>query len=53
MGNFLFTITLGFILYFLYGSLVFYSVGAAVTVLFVALMFVDFEVIKDNTKFQA
>lgn len=45
MGNFLFTISLGLILYFLYGSLVFWSVGAALLVGFVALMFVD---IKDN-----
>ena len=43
MGNFLFTITVGFILYFLYGSLVFWSVGAAVIVLFIAFMFVDIE----------
>lgn len=41
MGNALFTLTVGFILYFLYGSLVFWSVGAALTVAFIALMFVD------------
>lgn len=41
MGNFLFTITLGAILYFLYGSLVFWSVGSALAVLFIALMFID------------
>ncbi len=45
MGNFLFTITLGTILYFLYGSLVFWSVGSALAVLFIALMFID---IKDT-----
>lgn len=41
MGNMLFTLTVGFILYFLYGSLVFWSVGTALTVGFIALMFVD------------
>lgn len=41
MGNALFTITVGFILYFLYGSLVFWSVGATLTVAFIALMFID------------
>lgn len=43
MGNFLFTITIGFILYLLYGSLVFWSVGAAVSVLFISLMFIEIE----------
>ena len=47
MGDFLFVLTIGFILYFLYGSLVFWSVGAAITVLFISLMFVD---IKDDTE---
>jgi preprotein translocase subunit YajC len=34
---------MGCILYFLYGSLVFWSVGAAFAVLFISLMFIDIE----------
>lgn len=52
MGNFLFTITLGFILYYLYGSLIFWSVGAALTVLFISLMFVDIKTEKENMEYQ-
>ncbi len=43
MYNFLYTISMGCILYFLYGSLVFWSVGAALAVLFISLMFIDIE----------
>ena len=50
MGNFLFTLILGFILYFLYGSLVFWSVGSALAVLFVALMFVEIDETLEKVK---
>lgn len=43
MGNLLFPITLGVILYFLYGSLIFWSVGIASIILFISLMFIDIE----------
>lgn len=46
MWDFLFTVTIGFILYFLYGSLVFWSVGVTTFILFVVLMFVDVDKIK-------
>jgi len=50
MGNFIFTITLGTILYFLYGSLVFWSLGSALAVLFIALMFIDIKDTEENIK---
>lgn len=47
MGNLFFTLIVALIIYFLYGSLIFWSLGSALLVAFISLMFID---IKDEKR---